>query len=443
MADITPQDNNTQPPEPPVTSSTPDAPGMKAAIDTLQPGYFKPPSKVKMLMAELMDSVIREIPFNIPLVKLALNNLTVVPTTPEALVTALPFVQNLRINRAFGDISSIPEGRDLVNMVQSTGAQITIAPDLTRSGAVHKSRAEATDGQWVTQGGPIELTAFNTHGSLTATLVHELQHRKQMLGGVIDPLNSKIPSPIESLWYDRAIEADAEATAIDLSYKMSKAGKPAAWDHLQRSNFSPHAVKGYKAAIEANPNALQDGTAKRAAFDGWFQDSKNKNEVDLSRVYNGQGLSKWIGEKQIENLAGGGKPLAPLTHDDMAKIGALSEKTGGVNYLSIPGGRALTDEFYRRPNWNQWQAQQLAGMQRSYEDVKARLPGAASNFMQNNGPATNPTASPNAPSNTAQIQLASLSQDRLKAAIGLTRPAVQTNTAAAAPVVRASAAPRK
>ncbi len=81
------------------------------------------------------------------------------------------------------------------------------------------------------------------------------------------PLHEKIPAPLETLWYDRLIEADAEATATDIAYKLKDAGKPEAWDAMQKMPYTG-AAKAYEAAVLKNPNAVADGTAKRAAFDG-------------------------------------------------------------------------------------------------------------------------------------------------------------------------------
>jgi len=436
MADI-PQNDG-----PIVTSSTPEVTGMSAAIETLQPNHFKPPSLAREVLNEVIGAFIND--FKIPLIIQTAVNLKVLPTAPQALVTALPFVQKIRLQRAYNDISSVPEGKQLVNLMQTTNADIRLMPSPTQGGGVHiTSLPKVEDGNMLSDPLGINVAGFTSRGEMTAILIHEMQHRKQLFGDVLSPMNTKIPSPIETLWYNRVTEADAQATAIDIAYKMSKAGKPHAWEHLQKSNFSPHAVKGYQDAVDANPAALTDGTAKRAAFDGWFQDVKGTKGVDLARVYNNQGLSKWIATQQIEKLAlEGGKPLAPLTHADIAKVGVLSAASfAGANYLDLPGGRPLTDAFYRVPNWNAAQARIIAANQMNYESVKARLPGGASNFMQNNGPITNPSAGP---TSAAQVQLGNISQDRLKAAIGLTRPTVQSNTAPSAPVSRVSvSAPRK
>jgi hypothetical protein len=58
----------------------------------------------------------------------------------------------------------------------------------------------------------------------------------------------------------------------------------------------------------------------------------------------------------MDHAAKGDKPFKPMDLSVIEKVGDL----GPVNYLKIPGMRALDDPYYRTPDWNAFQAGHLS-----------------------------------------------------------------------------------
>jgi hypothetical protein len=186
-----------------------------------------------------------------------------------------------------------------------------------------------------------------------------------VMGNVLDTGIAKAVSPLESIWYNRVIEADASATATDIAYKLHKAGHSEAWRELQRSRSGPTNIAAtYEDAIRAKPEAAEDGSAKRAAYDGWFEARGGMNR-ELMELYNAQGFSNYF---SVSTLLRDGvldrTPLQPLQIQDIKKVGALS---GGVNYLDIAGARPVDDAFYRRNSFNKEEAAWIAREHVSYQ----------------------------------------------------------------------------
>lgn len=368
------------------STSTPEVPGMTEGIRTLRSDFWlvaaPTPSFGKRIEQQFKEAIgqvlgdiammggpdIGKIILDAPLIW---ENLKTVPRVPEALVSAAPLVQKMRIDRVLADLETIPEGKALVDMARATDSRLLLDAALAAHGGKHHHHTNIGEGELAQSPGDITVSAFMPHGSLTHVLTHELQHRRQLLSGVLVPFHEKIPSPMEAIWYNRLIEADAEATTADIAYKLKEAGRPAAWDAMLQAPFTG-AAKAYEAAVAKNSGAAEDGTAKRAAFDAWFERASPRG-IMPSQIYNAQGLSSFIGLHQLQQMADAGRPFEPLTPDDLKKLGAPDKN--GVNYLDLPGHPPLTDPYYRAPNWNARQAGMLAAMQVNYEELKAKQLG--------------------------------------------------------------------
>lgn len=280
--------------------------------------------------------------------EVALSQAGVTLDNPSALVTAIPLVANLRINRALETIASIPEGKMLVDVLKETGIPVKMDNNFLRQGAhLGTSSSASTDKGYESKPIDIVLGAFSTHGRLVAHLTHELQHLNQEHHGMLTLASRKLLSPLEAIWYDATIEGDAEATAVDVAYKLKRAGKPEAWNDMRsgRVNLTEFS-QAYEDAVNKNPAAADNGQAKRAAFDAWFT-AKFKNGGLLADAYFVQG---WHAYKRTETaldsaITGNKKSeIGPLNTDDIRNLGKLSR----VNYFEAPGGRPLDDPYYRR-----------------------------------------------------------------------------------------------
>ncbi|MFN7113481.1 MAG: DUF6782 family putative metallopeptidase [Alphaproteobacteria bacterium] len=294
---------------------------------------------------------------------------------PLALASAAPLVERLRINRALETIAKVPEGKVLVDLLKQSGVPIKMEKQFGSIGASFSSRKTSKDGKLNIEPGEIYLPAFSNHGRLVAHLTHELRHLEQMMGNVLDPAMNKAVSPLEFIWYNRVIEADASATTTDIAYKLHKAGHSDSWKELQRERSNPTDIAAaYEAAVQKNPKAAEDGSAKRAAYDSWFEARWGMNR-ELAEMYNSQGFTNYVSiggalqKGYLDNT-----PIQPLEPKDIKKVGALSGT--GVNYLDLDGARPVDDPYYRRNTFNKYEAEWVAREHVAYQ----------SKFFERNNP---------------------------------------------------------
>ena len=317
------------------------------------------------------------------------HSMKVVPETPLALVTALPMVEKMRLERVYDELSVVPEGKALVDQVRNDPtAVVSLNKSLSARGGMHKMRNKLfNEGGFEMEAGPLRIASYSTHAELASTMIHELRHRQQITEGVIQPFANKIPSPVELVWYNRVIEADAVATSIDIAYKLKEAGHPSSWDEISKGAYAG-SLEAYAARVAQDPAALNDGSAKREAFDGWFKDSSNPKFMSISEMYNRQGMEQFHNTVPLLN---GKTPITSLDAADYKKIGASS----AVNYLDLPNYKPIDDISYRKADWSEWEGKALAQYQRRYEEAKANIGTSASKFAapSQNAPNSGLTAS--------------------------------------------------
>jgi len=297
-------------------------------------------------------------------VNVQLSQATMAMANPLTLVTAIPLVENLRINRALNTLSQVPEGRELVGLLKAANIPVRMEGDLLYKNAAFFSNLTASEnGQLRALPMHIIVPAYSNHGRLVAHLAHELRHLQQAMNDVLYLGSSKQVSPVENLWYNRAIEADASATSVDISYKLHQAGHSDAWREINRGRTWPTSIaKSYETAVKRDPAALVNGAAKRAAYDSWF-DAKAALGDKLTQIYTSQGLTMHRIEASLhrENLRA---PMRHLTVGDIKKLGAMS---GGVNYLDTPGHRPLDDLHYRHNSFTKREAALITAEHVSYQ----------------------------------------------------------------------------
>ncbi|MDF3024792.1 MAG: hypothetical protein K0R10_2153 [Alphaproteobacteria bacterium] len=346
---------DTQEPVKTAEAEASEIPGMKAALDRMKPEFWHGLSSfARPKPTEFQKKVVFP-------VKVALAKLDLLLDRPDLLATALPFVQNLRLKRALSDIASIPEGAALVEAAAGV-PKIHLDPNPTVSGGQFCTTRSINGTDLSVIAREINIAGLATLGGIVAVLTHELQHKRQMDHKVLNAIHDKAPSPIELLWHNRMTEADAEATAIDIAWKLKENGKPEAWTHIRTARDWPIALAAeYEKKALADPSSVASGAAKRAAFDAWF-DAFNGG---VSVMYNEQGISKTPAPEGLEEMHKAGKPFAPLTVADMEKIGDI----GPVNYLKLPGGKPLDSPDYRRADFDQDAAEKLRKAHDVYDRV--------------------------------------------------------------------------
>lgn len=300
---------------------------------------------------------------------LNLENITITAQNPSVLVSALPLVEKMRINRALEDISSIPEGKALVDQARANGIPIELDTRPYARGGVHSGENSILNGQMIRTSKGIGLQGYATHGTIVSMLTHELRHAQQTHKNVITGFDDKILSPVESIWHNRFIEADAEATATDIAWKLKESGKPDSWKALKKKANYTGITDAYEKAATENPSAVSSGHAKRAAFDEWFSAS-TKYGHKVTDVYNAQAIRNYPARSDLEKMASHGKPFGGLETRQLQKLGALDGSM--INYLELPEGKPLDSPHYRSgmPT-NKFDMHQLVMLQKEFNDIKA------------------------------------------------------------------------
>ncbi|MDY0008957.1 MAG: hypothetical protein RBS08_04555 [Bdellovibrionales bacterium] len=363
-----------------VDTSNGQSPRLAEAVQEISPEYYMNMPEPHALQ-KVVDYFKRGVKRAVNEVDLSLNQVTITLENPSSLVTAIPLVEKLRIDRALKTIESVPEGKVLVDNLRESGIPVSMRNAINYNGAVLVSD-ERIDGHGNFSKTPKEiiLPAYSNHGRLVSFFIHELQHLRQSTAGLLDISKQKIISPIEAVWYNAAIEADAKATEMDIAYKLHKAGHSDAWLEENKRRTNPQFfVQAYEEAIAKNPQAVENGEAKRAAFDAWHE-ARFSSGAKISESYTWQGVTSWQGVSWLlhqEKKAA--PPLAYLGAEDIRKLGTLSK----VNYLDLPNGRPLDDPYYRQKTWNAGQAGALAIRHALYQSKF--LPEGAENAKPEQG----------------------------------------------------------
>ena len=149
----------------------------------------------------------------------------------------------------------------------------------------------------------IRLQGFSTQGSLTVMMAHELQHLRQTQAGLRSSFQGKLRTPEEAIRYERVMEADAEATATEVAYKLKVAGQPESWEALQRGfTMGSEISTAYEKMAMEDPASVADGRAKRAAFDTWFTAKQEGSGTSIPEIYNDQALRNYPERDQLERM---------------------------------------------------------------------------------------------------------------------------------------------
>jgi hypothetical protein len=339
----------------------------------------------------------------------------VAATEPHLLATAHPYVNQLRVNSILKDIESTPEGKELLEDMrkhqeqyqQKWGARKPDDPFIKLA-----TTPGYKDGLYTYHNifGP----AFQERGVTTAAMLHELRHAQQDLKGVFDPKDKRIIPPNDALLFSRFYEADAQATAVDIAYKMKLAGKPAAWESLfdPKTPLFHNTAEAYLREVTRNPESLHTGAAKRAAFDGWFKTGESPH----IEAYNQQAIRSMPSLVSMKYGIDQGIPTGRLTTADIQKLG---EAPGKPNYLTLPGGRPFDSPYYNAPVTNPMHKAMIEHGNREYAQASAyhaQKPGSSmSRLLQQAQHGALPKAASAAMSQAPKMQVQAVQAPKMPA----------------------------
>ena len=304
-----------------------------------------------------------------------LEKASLVVKNPAALLTGISGIENIRVRLALEELSAVPEGAALADLVKA-GMQVRLDNKLPTMGISHPGNIVGEGGDERTLPGTVIVQGISNRGMVVALLAHEIHHQRQIMAHLLEPYQEgKMPSPVEVLWYNRFVEADAHATAIDICWKLKQAGKPSAWNFVRYVDRLGPMAERYEQMAAKDPASVTDGRAKRAAFDRWFEPTPMKHSAGatVSQTYNSIGAKLAPDLEKAEEWVAKGIRVEPMTTADLAKLGDLAP----FNYLKIPGGRTLDDLFYRRVDWGLAEATLLGQRHAEYDQLRGKFNRAA------------------------------------------------------------------
>lgn len=142
--------------------------------------------------------------------------------------------------------------------------------------------------------------------------------------------------PEDLLLLRRVREAAAEATATRIAWQLAKAGVTEVWE-AKRAGVYGDLAEAFERVMDQPGGGADELRATRAAFDRWFAKSWRLDTYDRMTV------------DHLARIAADELGLVPprlrLSHGMLVGIG----RQGGENFLTVTGGRRLTDPFYRGP----------------------------------------------------------------------------------------------
>jgi hypothetical protein len=187
-----------------------------------------------------------------------------------------------RIAGILDRLSKVPEGREIVDFLTTHDVKIELQDDPVNWAASTLTITGIRDGVYSYKDPLIILKKDLSDDNMLQALVHESQHLRQHLSGIGNP--DHILTKEQYILFYRASEADAQAACTLVAWKLKQQGDEGPWKEAGRVGYKD-ICEAFEKAVTEDPPSLDDGRAKRAAFDAWFDNPArltgyNKATVD-------------------------------------------------------------------------------------------------------------------------------------------------------------------
>lgn len=180
-----------------------------------------------------------------------------------------------RIQDAFDRLSQIPEGREIVALLKTHNIELSIDNNYARS-ATTSVNMSIKDARY--RYGKMSIVFGNLpDGNLIQALVHEAQHLRQHLCGLVNPTAIVDEEQIKLL--HRFLEADAQTIATDIAFKLKQLGDETPWIAAQQVGYSDM-CNAYEHAYRQDNSSINNGRAMAAAFNAWFGSDERLKHYD-------------------------------------------------------------------------------------------------------------------------------------------------------------------
>lgn len=167
-------------------------------------------------------------------------------------------------------------------------------------------------------------------------LFHEIQHIKQYVSRIGEcPVNSTVE---DNCWFNRMVEADADSFSVEMCWHMKLAGDAEPWGTLYNETGGSFMAAIFEMTYQNNPEALDNGYARRGAFDAWFFAAYNRDFYDQDTIENQYPKM----QARIDKYKEYRPDKRAITVNDIKKIGLISKS----NYLELPGKPLDHKDYY-------------------------------------------------------------------------------------------------
>lgn len=251
-----------------------------------------------------------------------------------------PFKNEERLPHVLNVINQTAVGQKALHDLKAADVPIKMDKLAPKVGGLYQSQLQinVATGHWAHTDKTLHLSETESTGGLFGNFLHEKRHFDQTEKKLI--MMPVYGSPRDAILWTRIIEADAQAEAV--------VEQIAAYKEMRAEGNTPCLAMYpvyeamYKAAadqLKKDPNALENGKAKRAAFDKWF-------ETDVKDAYDAQTIKdKWPSIKNAFGKVSGPVMAHDVARSEFEKIGTVEGEK--INYLTLKGFRTIDDEYYK------------------------------------------------------------------------------------------------
>lgn len=245
--------------------------------------------------------------------------------------------QQLRLQNIFNQLAVIDEGQQVLDFLSQNAVDVVFDRNNPQYAAGNFTVTGIKGSRFLYGSCFIDCNSTLNDHNLLQAVIHESQHIKHHLNDLGNP--GFWPSDEDHCLIRRVQEADAQATTTKIVYLLKEAGYPGPYQEVMNTIYAP-LCDAFAAACQADPQALHNGAAKRAAFDCWFDNDGNIQHYDRNTVLHQKPfLQARLYENPHHTIRSGG-----IREKWLKKIGALS----CVNYMDLPGYPKITSSCYRR-----------------------------------------------------------------------------------------------
>ncbi|MDF3025684.1 MAG: hypothetical protein K0R10_3045 [Alphaproteobacteria bacterium] len=236
-------------------------------------------------------------------------------------------------------IASVMEGESVVTFLEMNNVKIELLSDPINWAASTLTITTVRDGEYFYKDPKILLKRDLTDDNLLQAIVHETGHLNQHLSKVGNP--DRILSEREYILFYRAAEADAQALCTEVTWALKQAGDAGPWNAACNAGYKD-ICDAYEMMVTADPSSIENGTAKRIAFDTWFSKPErlagyNEATADNMIPFLAKGREIFKNHNMVEK---------PLDNTWVEKLDSASAKS----YLLEVGNRSLLRDPYYSEN---------------------------------------------------------------------------------------------